>query len=408
MLRRLLSSLVGILAVLAVVLAPLGSPAGASSPGPGPAFGSQFHGMWSDYTDAQRAQVLDTLQAHGTEWVRLDVSWAMLQPDRAGVYSEWGVGYVDRVLDMITARGMKPLVTLWLTPAWANGDRGERTLPDDPQAYAAAAGWAAARWAGQVGAWEVWNEPNDDHFMTGADPAAYARLLRAAYPSLKAGDPQAAVVFGGPMYNDADWIGKVYAAGAAGSFDVMATHPYQGVADQSPDVDDGTKWTLLHVRAVHDLMVANGDGHKPIWFTEFGWSSHPNTGGEENWNRGVTREQQADYLVRTLELVAAELPYVTHVFWYNERDRGTDGSQLDSSQLDNYGLMTRDLTPKPALLALKAHQAGRIAGPAPSDPSPPVTPAPPSGPLFAVVDCPTAPSVVSAPVVLCPPQVYTK
>lgn len=407
MLRRAVTGLALAASIAAGSLALPASTPLAEAAGNAPTVGSQFHGMWSNYTDAERAQALDTLAANGVQSVRLDVSWAMLQPDGPGRYSDWGVGFVDRVLTMIADRGMEPLVMLWMTPAWANGGKDERTLPDDPQAYAEAARWAASRWAGTVSAWEVWNEPNADAFMRGEDPVAYAQLLRAAYPAIKAGNPSAKVVFGGTMYNDVDWIRKALEAGAAGSYDVMATHPYMAIADAPPELQDGTKWTLRYARAVYDLMVATGDGDKPIWFTEFGWSSHPNTGSEANWQRGVTPQQQADYLVRTLRLVQAEMPFVTNVFWYNERDR-TDGDV----QLNNYGLMTSDLRPKPVLLALKAY---RGALPAPSAPAAPPAPAPAPAPAptpppgavlpVAVIDCPAVnPAQVAAAAVLCAPE----
>jgi hypothetical protein len=139
-----------------------------------------------------------------------------------------------------------------------------------------------------------------------------------------------------------------------GSFDVMATHPYMGVADAPPETpDDGSIWTISHVAAVHDLMVRNGDGSKPIWFTEFGWSSHDNWAGIENWNRGVTPDQQADYFVRTIKYVATNYPYVTNLFWYEERNN-TSGN----IQLDNYGLMTHDLVAKPAYDSIKSFLTG--------------------------------------------------
>src|SRR5687767_14383037 len=167
--------------VLATAVAVLpGSPAAATEPAARPAFGAQFHGMWSSWDDASRARYLDQLAASGATWVRLDVSWAMLQPTSRDAYDlRWGVPFVDRVVSMITARGLQPLVTLWLTPGWANGGAGPRTLPTDPADYARAAGWAAQRWAGSVPAWEVWNEPNHPDFMVGADPVAYTRLLKA-------------------------------------------------------------------------------------------------------------------------------------------------------------------------------------------------------------------------------------
>lgn len=202
-----------------------------------------------------------------------------------------------------------------------------------------------------MSAWEVWNEPNDADFWAGADPVAYTDLLRAAYPTIKEADPEATVVFGGTSYNDAAWIERAYEAGAAGSFDAMATHPYQAIADLEPEApDDGTPWRLSHLSAVRNVMVRYGDGDKPIWATEFGWSSHGGAGPRlANWERGVTLEQQADYLVRTLKLVSRRHPYVTHMFWYRERD-----VEVGDPQQDHYGLLTVDLSPKPALKRLRA------------------------------------------------------
>ena len=177
-------------------------------------------------------------------------------------------------------------------------------------------------------------------------------------PAFHAGDPSTTVVFGGPAYNDTDWIRRAYAAGAHGSFDAMATHPYLGIADEAPETpDDGTMWTLTHVAAVHRLMAANGDGDKPIWFTEFGWSSHTNAGldlndGADNWLHGVSAQQQADYLIRAIQLVQKDFPYVTHMFWYCERNVATDNVQNA-----NYGLLTHDLQPKPAYTALQSFLA---------------------------------------------------
>ena len=130
----------------------------------GPTVGAQFHGMWSSYTDHQRIEVLDTLRDAGIRTVRLDVSWAMLQPSDAMTYDPWGVGFVDRVIALCQARGISPLITFWLTPGWANGNRGERVLPSDPADYARAAHWAARRYAGRVLGWEIWNEPNVSTF----------------------------------------------------------------------------------------------------------------------------------------------------------------------------------------------------------------------------------------------------
>jgi len=315
-----------------------------------PEFGSQFHGMWTSYTDQEREEVLDRLQEANIRTVRLDVSWAMLQPKDANSYDPWGVDFVDRVIAMINARDISPLVTLWLTPDWANGGQGDRVLPNDPADYARAAQWAAQRYAGKVIGWEVWNEPNLNDFMVGADPAAYVRLLRAAYPALKLGDPNTTVVFGGVSYNDDVWISAAYDAGAKGYFDVMATHPYMGVADAPPGTpDDGTMWTLSHAVAVRELMEARGDHDKSLWFTESGWSTHDNEPGTPNWALGVTEETQAQYLSEMMELIRTTMPWVGKVYWYAERDSEAEGGTHNQ----NYGLVRTDHSTKPSLIAAR-------------------------------------------------------
>ncbi len=323
------------------------APAPVPVPASGPAFGVQFHGMWSSYDDAGRERVLSAFQAHGVQAVRIDLSWAMLQPTSGTSYDRWGVGFADDVLARVRAHGLTPIVTLWLTPAWANGGRGERALPTDPTTYARAAAWAADRWRGQVAGWEVWNEPNSPAFLVGADPAAYARLLAAAYPAIKAADPSADVVFGGTEYVDGAWIAAAMAAGAARSFDVMGVHPYMGVSDTSPTTpDDGTMWTLRHVAALHDQLAAAGRPDARIWFTEFGWSATTTSPSAPNWKRGVTPQVQAEYLVATVRLVRATMPYVDRVFWYQDLVGIEDGFN------GGYGLVNPDGSATPALQAV--------------------------------------------------------
>jgi polysaccharide biosynthesis protein PslG len=363
--RRWLAAAAAVAAVAtAVTVSPATSAAAATTSKVPPAVGVQFHGMWATYDDTERAKILDELDAAGTEWIRLDVSWAMLQPTSGSSYDlGWGVPFVDRVVNMVHDRGMHLLVTFWRTPAWANGGASETTLPTDPSTYAAALRWAAARYAGRVDAWEVWNEPNQAGFMTGADPAAYTRLLKAAYPAAHAGDPATTVVFGGPSMNDAPWIARAYNAGAHGYFDAMATHPYMGPSDAAPETpDNGSIYTMAHAAAVHQLMVDNGDGNKPIWFTEYGWSTHANTAEMRNWELGVSRAVQADYLVRSLAYMRDHLPYVSHTFWYEADDRQTGTTR----NIDNYGLMDDQLRPKASLTALAGFQAAQTPDPQPT------------------------------------------
>ncbi|MEA3055966.1 MAG: polysaccharide biosynthesis protein PslG, partial [Actinomycetota bacterium] len=319
-----------------------------------PAVGVQFHATWSDYTDAQRIAVLDKFAAAHISWVRIDMGWAAIQETGRGQISQWYVDLIDRTVASASARGIKVLGTLLDTPGWANGNRGHSTPPDDLGDYAWVANWMATRFRGKVAAWEVWNEPNLTSFWANADPVKYAALVRAAYPAFKSGDPNAQVLIGAVSQNDTAWLGRMYDAGVSGSYDVLSTHPYQGPADGAPEMpDDGNYWILDHIGAVHALMVARGDGAKKIWATEYGWSSHTNTGTEPAWKKGVTEAQQGDYFVRSINWFAQRHPYVTNVFWYNDRQKATGDPQEDG-----YGLLRRDLSDKPAYTAIKSFLSG--------------------------------------------------
>lgn len=318
-----------------------------------PGIGVQFHAMWGDYVDEQRLEVVDKMADAGMEWFRIDFGWSSIQPDNGEAYDQWYFDRADRVVDAARARGMKILITFWRTPDWANGGRGPYAPPEDASDYARAARYTASYFESRVDAYEVWNEPNQDAFWKGTI-ADYAGLLKASHDDFHAGNPDARVVAGSVGHNDDPWLEKMYEAGAAGYFDVISTHPYQGIANEPPEMpDNGTKWRMSHVPAVHRLMKDHGDGSKPIWFTEFGWSSHANREGMENWERGVSEDEQADYLVRSIEYVKENFPYVENMFWYNERNR-----DRDDVQTSNYGLLYRNLSPKPVYDRLMSYMTG--------------------------------------------------
>ena len=302
--------------------------------------------MWTTYDDSQRVDVLDRLRNAGVTTVRIDVAWAMLQPDDGASYDAWGTSFLDHVINLVNSYGITPLITLWLTPGWANDWRGLHVLPNDPADYARVAQWLAARNTNRVAGWEVWNEPNSPSFLVGADPVAYTNLLRAAYPAFHAGYPATTVVFGGLEYNDDGWLTRAYDAGAGGYFDVVGIHPYMGMANASPNIpDDGTMWTLKHVNAVRNLMIGRGDGGKSVWFTEFGWSTHSNPPGTANHNLGVTEAQQAQYFTDTITMLRSSMLWVGKAYWYAERDLPGQGI----TQSANYGLLRLDHTAKPIM-----------------------------------------------------------
>ena len=194
------------------------------------------------------------------------------------------------------------------------------------------------RYRDRVRFWQVWNEPeNVRYWQPQPDPAAYAALLRAAYPAIKAADPNAVVLSAGIVPTNINFIRAIAAQGAWGSFDILALHPYvDPFSPENGQIGTGD------VSAVKTLVESLG--RKPIWATEFGWS----TGPADRDLRGVDEETQANFLVRAAALLRAA--GVEKVIWYTLKD--TEPRNL-------YGLLRSaggpaDLSqPKPSLAAFR-------------------------------------------------------
>lgn len=305
---------------------------------------SDLYGMSPD--DVNRS--LDLMQATGVNNVRVMMPWAGMEPNPG----QYDFGQVDMIVGAANARGMSVLGTLVSSPAWAvaPGLPPVSSPPASAGTYGDFAGAVAERYRGRVAAYEIWNEPNAAMSWTsgpqGPEPAVYAGLLKAAYPKIKAADG-GALVIGGVVgavisffsltMDPVVFIDQMYAAGAKGSFDALAYHPYQyttmfgagGSLLNSP---------ILQVGAIHDKMVANGDGGKKIWATEYG---EPTS--------GVDEATQAAYLTDFLTTWRT-LSFAGPAYIYTTRDRNTGSGAPD----DTFGVYRSDWTPKPAQAAVRA------------------------------------------------------
>jgi len=148
-------------------------------------------------------------------------------------------------------------------------DVGDDALPDVPDAgrYVAGLSDLAARYRGQVDAWEVWNEPNHPLFGAGMTPSLYADLLTASYHAVKRADPSALVAAAGTSSVDLPFIEAVLRSGAP--FDVMGAHPYEDPVDAAPGTTRVGFAALPELRA----LMLRYDRREPVWVTEYGWPS---------------------------------------------------------------------------------------------------------------------------------------
>jgi hypothetical protein len=247
----------------------------------------------------------------------------------------------DQAVEVAAAHQVELLGMLAYSASWASSAPAGASSPAfyPPKNTADFADYARAvvhRYKDRVHTWEVWNEENSATFWkSGVSASAYAALLKATYAAIKAEDPTATVVLGGTVGFDRPFMDGIAAAGAWSSFDALAIHTY--VAGQ-PETSMVVTW-LDNARA---YMASKGA--KPIWITEFGWSTYTGSGTSYI---GVSETRQAEYTARTY-LHAAEVG-VRGVFVYNLVELGTSST----SKLENYGLVDGAGRQKPAYAALR-------------------------------------------------------
>ena len=173
---------------------------------------------------------LDEMQAMGVNTVRIGIPWAGINPVPG--YYDWSQS--DYMINAADARGMGVLAVIVTTPGWATdpSSPGVYGHPASAATFGEFAGLAAERYAGKVGAYEIWNEPNAAMFYAPQpDPAGYTQLLQAAYPAIKAADPDAIVVggvvgstitYGNLTLNPVTFVDQMYQSGAQGYFDALS------------------------------------------------------------------------------------------------------------------------------------------------------------------------------------------
>jgi polysaccharide biosynthesis protein PslG len=188
-------------------------------------------------------------------------------------------------------------------------------------------------------AWQVWNEPNTKHYWpTGPKPEQYAGMLRVVGAAIKRADPGAEVVTAGlpesriGMPID-EFLTGMYRAGAKGTFDTLAIHPYARAADAVWDI-------MAKARGVMDR---NGDADVEMRVTELGWA----TGGPADQPLNIGEPGQAALTRRALAglVRARERMKLRGIVYFNWRDQPPYAGRADYWGL-HAGLLTVDGAPK--------------------------------------------------------------
>lgn len=330
-------------------------------------------------------RTMDAIRTSNVRAVRLFIPWAGVEATRGQL--DWTA--IDKTVNSAATRGLAVVGIVNSTPSWAVAPGGQPLSgrPASPAVYADFVGKVASRYAGKISALEIWNEPNAVTFYSPKpDAAGYVDLLRAAYPVVKSIDPSITVIggvlgsivdFGDIAVNPVTYTQQMYAAGAKGYFDAFSFHPYHYSLMFSDGVTVANS-PVQQLIQIHLIMVANGDGNKRIWSTEYGQPA--SSGGEAQQNAYVT-----DILTKW-----QELPYVGPMFIYTTRDRNTGGLGPE----DTLGIYRTNWTAKPVQAAVSNAAAGGLSKA-------------PEHQRFSAVADPTLGTVLS-PVYRAAPQVWAQ
>jgi polysaccharide biosynthesis protein PslG len=334
---------------------------------------------------AKRALAVQMAADAGFHWLRQEFPWEDIEihgkddfEDRRHEPYRSAWEKYDHLVTLAAEHEMELIVRLSNPPAWTRAltdTVGTYAPPDNVQDFADFVSAVVGRYQGRVRYYQLWNEPNiyPEWGSYAISPEGYLVLLKAGAEAARAADPNVVIILGalaatinlqpadpppGNSLNDFLFLQRLYDAGAAPYFDIVAV---QGYGLYSGPTDRRMHPRVINISRhyfVRDLMVKNGDAHKPIWISEMNWNAAP-ADVEPRYGR-VTLAQQARYLPLAYERLIAEWSWVGVAnTWYLKR--ATDEWDANRQPEAYFKLLAADFTPQPAYEAIKTFSAS-IAG----------------------------------------------
>lgn len=362
----------------------------------------------------------------GARYARMQVPWEDIEIHARGDFTdrrnESTVGVLDAwakydaIVREANAADVQLIMRVDRPPAWARQqfiaspffqaglaqDGNSTGPPDDFADYGRFVAALVERYDGDGNAdapgspivrhFQIWNEPNlkNEWNWQTPQPEDFTELLRVGASAARAASPDVVILFPGlaptdgldpraPM-TELEYLDRVYKAGGAAYFDVMAAQAYglgqppdehryvflrgRGNWNWSQPVD--TRNDVSRVVLLREVMERNGDAATPVWVTEFGWNSAPDSIPPERrltWGEPVSEEIKGEYLVGQIERARAEWPWMSVMnVWMLRYGGYAEPDPADPTPY--FALVTRDWQPLPAYRRLQEFVAApALAGP---------------------------------------------
>jgi hypothetical protein len=329
---------------------------------------------------AKREMIVRLAAEAGFHWLRQEFPWQDIEIHGKGDFedrrnqphrSAWDK--YDEIVDLAARYGMELIVRVSTPPKWsrAQGDAaGTFAPPDDYTDFGDFIHALVDRYRGRIRYYQIWNEPNiyPEWGNYPISPEQYAELLKVAATRAREANPEAVIIAGAlastialqpaaaPPHNalnDLLFLQRMYDAGAAPYFDIMAMQDYGLWSGPSDRRMHPRVMNFGRPQFVRDLMVANGDAAKPIWISEMGWNAVPDDVPDKRFGQ-VTLEQQARYTVEGYERIRREWPWlgVANVWYFK---RATDEWERNRRPEAYFRLADPDFTLQPVYRSLQAY-----------------------------------------------------
>jgi hypothetical protein len=293
---------------------------------------------------ANRLNELSKAQASGASVIHTTASWPVIAPTRPATPANgddptYRLGDLDDLVWQAGLHGMRVMINITGTPKWANGGKAPNVMPKKMSDLTTFARMLATRYNGNSGhgsvsLYSVWNEPNLQLFLTPqfsgkkiVGPSNYAKLYKAAYSGIKAGNKFAQVAIGEtsargrdkPLKGNSATVAPAtfakYLAKVPGlKFDAWAHHPYPSTSNLPP-----TQKVRYPNVALSTLPQFEKDLKKwfhrtvPIWITEYGHETKPPD------KHGTSYSKQAAYAKQAVN-IAKNDPLIQMFIWFTFRD----------------------------------------------------------------------------------------
>ena len=331
---------------------------------------------------AKREQTVQMAADAGYYWLRQEFVWEDIEihgkgdfEDRRHTPARSAWEKYDQIVALAEQYEMELIVRLSNPPEWTRAQSadavGSFAPPDDFQDFADFVTATVSRYRGRVRYYQLWNEPNiyPEWGSYPISPEDYVELLRVGAEAARAADPNVVIIAGAlaatinlqpnapapdNSLSDLVFLQRMYDAGAAPYFDIMAVQGYGLWSGPTDTRMHPRVLNISHNLFIRDLMVQNGDAHTPIWISEMNWNVAPEN-VEPIYGR-VSLEQQARYLPLAYDRVIHDWPWVGMAStWYLKR---ADDTWLRNGQPEAYfQLLAPDFTPQPVYHAMQEYTA---------------------------------------------------